>query len=313
MGKVGTFFRLLIQDRPRLACAIAHSLENSRLSHILPDKAYIRLIYRLRMGERLELENPRTFNAKLQWLKLYNRRPEYTELVDKVQVKALVARQLGKEYVIPTLGVWERAEDIDFQSLPERFVLKCSHDSGSVIICRDKQAFDFEAAKKKLAGKLKRNMFWFGREWPYKNVQPRILAEEYVEPSREGAGLVDYKFFCFNGTPRFAYVSQGLENHSTARISYVTLDWEQAAFGRSDFKEFEQLPDRPVNFRKMLEISQWFARENPFIRVDFYESGKKLYFGEITFFPGGGLTRLTPQGWDEKIGSWLTLPEQKNP
>ena len=184
-----------------------------RATHILSDKQYIKLKYFTKFHKFPDLKSPKTFNEKLQWLKLYDRKDIYTTMVDKYEAKRYVASIIGEEHVIPTLGVWDRFEDIDFAALPDKFVLKTTHDSGSVVICRDKADFDFEAAKKKLNGSLANNYYYDGRQWPYKNVKPRILAEQYLEDGKAEKGLVDYKFFCFNCEPKMLYVSEGLEDH----------------------------------------------------------------------------------------------------
>lgn len=206
----------------------------------IPDDTYLRLAYRIRMGKKLNLDHPRTFNEKLQWLKLYDRKPEYTTMVDKYEAKQWVASRIGEEYIIPTLGIWDHFDEIDFDALPNQFVLKCTHDSGGLVICRNKATLDKEKAKKKLDHCLRNNYFWGMREWPYKNVKPRIIAEKYMEDSAGRAellddkstynGLTDYKFFCINGKPRFVYVSRGFEYHTTVQISFLTLNKNFADF-----------------------------------------------------------------------------------
>jgi len=307
MSKITTFLHLLHHDRKGLASAIAGNFSRSRLSHLLSDKAYINYMYKVAFGKKPNLEAPKTFNEKLQWLKLYNRKPEYCDLVDKYEVKKYIAEIIGEQYVIPTLGVWDSFDDIDFDALPDRFVLKCTHDSGSVVLCRDKATFDVEKAREKLTRKLKSNLFWHGREWPYKDLKPRIIAEQYMENGTD-KDLNDYKFYCFNGEPKFLYVSQGLSDHATAHISYVSMDWEKQPFKRNDFADFAELPPKPLNFEQMMELAKTLSANIPFLRVDFYDINGKLYFGELTFFPGAGFTAFDPPEWDEKIGAWITLP-----
>ena len=307
MGKMKTLLGLLKNDPKRIKRALSSNLANSKFGQLIPDKLYLKIQYRLLMNKKLDLKSPKTFNEKLQWLKLYDRRPEYPGLVDKYEVKKYVAGVLGEQYVIPNLGVWDNVDDIDFDSLPNEFVIKCTHDSGSVIICRDKASFDIEAAKAKLKKKFDSNLFWQGREWPYKSVKPRVLAEKYLSELSDEK-MIDYKFFCFNGEPRYLYVSQGLEDHETARISYASLDWEIELFKRSDFDNFETLPPKPKGFDKMVEMSKTLAKEIPFVRVDFYDINGQVYFGEMTFFPGAGYTAFHPDEWDATIGQWLKLP-----
>lgn len=274
----------------------------------LDDKTYLRLRYRLRMGRALHLENPKTFNEKLQWLKLHDRNPLYTVLVDKAAVKPWVAERIGSEHIVPTMGVWNSFDQIDFDALPDRFVLKCTHDSGGLAICRDRTTFDKEAAREKIEKSLGRNYYYHGREWPYKNVIPRILAEEYLDSPYGAIGLIDYKFYCFNGEPRFLYVSQGLENHATARISFLTLNWEFESFRRSDYSPFEKLPNKPRSFNEMLAFAKVLSKDIPFVRVDFYDGAKGALFSEMTFSPCSGMTEFEPAKADVFIGQMLSLP-----
>lgn len=276
----------------------------------LPDEAYLKLKYRLRMGKKLDLKNPKTFNEKLQWLKLYDRRPEYTTMVDKAAVKEYVAEKIGPQHIIPTLGVWDRFEDIDFDALPDRFVLKCTHDSGGLVICRDKARLDREAAKRKIEKSLKTNYYLHGREWPYKNVKPRILAEAYMEDGT-GTGLTDYKFFCFNGEPEMLYVSRGLEDHATASISFYDLEGAQLPFRRCDFRPIEGNLQLPDHFGQMRELAGALAKDIgcPFVRIDLYSVGNTIYFSEITFFPCGGMLPFDPPHWDETLGDAVHLPK----
>lgn len=277
-----------------------------RLFAFIPDKQYLQIMYRIRMGKMLNLDNPQTFNEKLQWLKLYDRRPEYTTMVDKYEAKKYVADKIGAEYIIPTLGVWDRFDDIDFDKLPNQFVLKCTHDSGGLVICRDKKSLDIQKTRKKIEKSLKTNFYWVGREWPYKNVKPRIIAEEYMEDEIDHE-LRDYKIYCFNGKPEFLYLSEGLENHATARISYVNLDWTPTKFKRNDYREFELLPHKPKHLDEMIKLAETLSQGLNFIRVDFYEINNRVYFGELTFSPGSGFTPFASNNDDLEIGRMLEL------
>lgn len=280
---------------------------------LIPDKYYLKKWYKFNTGKELDLENPQTFSEKLQWLKMYNLRnknPLYTLMVDKYGVKNYVSEKLGKEYVIPVVGgPWEHFSDINFDELPEQFVLKVTHDSGGTVICRDKSAFDRNKARNKLEYSLKHNYFYYGREWQYKNVKPMIFAEKYME-DKDSIELRDYKFYCFNGQPKFLYISQGLEDHSTARINFVDLSWNKTVFQRTDYVEFDVLPEKPKHFEKMIEFSERLAGDIPFVRIDFYEINNELYFGEITFFPGGGMVELKPPEWDKILGDYIELPDK---
>lgn len=280
------------------------------LLKLLPDDMYIKIRYRYRFKKNLNLRKPITFNEKLQWLKLYDRKQEYTNMVDKYSVKEYISKKIGAEYVIPTLGIWDNFDSIDFNKLPNQFVLKCTHDSGGLVICKSKDKFDVDSARNKINSSLKRNYFYDGREWPYKNVKPRIIAEKYMGTD-EQQELIDYKFFCFNGKPEFLYVSEGLSNHKTARMSFVDMEYNKVLFYRKDYRPFENLPKKPEGFEKMKELAEQLSVNIPFVRVDFYEIDKKIYFGEITFFPCSGYIPFEPEEWDKKLGDMLELPKEK--
>lgn len=276
----------------------------------IKDETCLKIKYKAALNQKLNLDNPQTFNEKLQWLKLYDRNTEYTKMVDKYEVKKYVADIIGKEYIIPTLGIWDKFENINFEKLPNQFVLKCTHDSGGLVICKDKSKFNIKEAKKKIMGSLKKNYFYSGREWPYKNVKPRIIAEKYMATYKQKE-LIDYKFFCFNGEPKFLYVSEGLSNHENARISFANMNYEKTEFYRKDYRPFDKLPDKPTNFDKMKELSKKLSKNIPFIRVDFYEVNGQIYFGELTFFPCSGFIPFEPEEWDRKLGDMLKLPKEK--
>lgn len=276
----------------------------------MSDEKYLKFNFKLRLNRTLNLENPKSFNEKIQWLKLYDRKEQYTTMVDKFEAKEYVKKIIGEEYIIPNLGVWDTFEEIDFEKLPNQFVLKCTHDSGGLVICRDKNMLNLKVAKKKINKALKNKFFYNFREWPYKNVKPRIIAEKYMDPKSE-KGLVDYKFFCFNGVPKLIYVSEGLENHSTASIDFLDMDYKRVEFKRNDFKVFDVLPPKPKNFEKMIEISKILSKDTTFLRVDLYEIEEKIYFSELTFSPCGGFVPFEPEEWDFKLGEWLKLPRNK--
>lgn len=275
----------------------------------LPDKTYLKIRYRLEMGKKLNLKAPKSFNEKVNWLKVYNRNPEYKKLADKYEVREYIANAIGEEYLIPLLGVWDKWEDIDFDKLPNKFVLKCTHDSGSVVICKDKNTFDYEAAKKKITRKQKKNMYWWAREWVYKDLKPRIIAEQYMEDSRSEE-TVDYKFFCFNGEPKYLYISENLSNHSLAAISFYDMELNRAPFKRTDFKEIMNEPIFPKTIEKMKEFARILSKNHPLLRVDFYEFNEKIYFGELTFFTAAGYMPIEPEEWDYKLGEMIELPKE---
>lgn len=423
----------------------------------IPDKIYLKMCYRGFFGKKLNLDNPQTFNEKLQWLKLYDRKPNYTTMVDKYKAKEYVASIIGKEYIIPTLGVWNSFDEIDFDVLPNQFVLKCTHDSGGLVICKDKSVFDKDMARKKIEKSLKRQFFYVGREWAYKDVKPRIIAETYMEdvvsgefrdyklmchngkvknvfvcsnrrskealtvtfhdtdlnilpfdryyprsnekipkpatydqiikmiqdlseklnlvdvdfyeikgkpyfgdltlhPSNgiEGLnpdefdyqlgewhkfsggylidteysrlflhikgeisvynkdGLTDYKFYCFNGVPRFLYVSYNLTDHDNSSISFYDMNFCELPFGRSDYKKNEKKALKPYNFALMKNIATKLATDTSFVRVDLYEINKKVYFSELTLYPSGGFMMFEPDHNDLKIGNLLRIESKKN-
>ena len=274
----------------------------------LPDKQYLQLYYFAKFKKPLNLKSPKTFNEKLQWLKLNDRKDIYTIMVDKYEAKKVVANIIGEEYIIPTLGVWDSFDEIDFDTLPDQFVLKCTHDSGGLVICRDKSKLDKVETRKILEKSLKNEYFYMAREWPYKNVKPRIIAEQYMQDETQINGLFDYKFYCFDGEAKFLYVSKGLENHKTARISFLNLDWTFAPFKRNDYKAFDSIPQKPKEFEKMVDFTKKLSKEIPFLRVDLYEIAGKVYFSELTFAPSGGMMLFEPEEWDYILGDWIKLP-----
>lgn len=274
---------------------------------LLEDERFIQLFCKAYMGKFVNLENPQTFTEKLQWLKMNDRRYIYTDMVDKYKAKKYVASIIGEEYIIPTLGVWDSFEEIDFDSLPEKFVIKCTHDSGGLVICRDKANFDYKAAEKKITALLKRNYYWVGREWPYKGVKRKIIAEAFMQDG-DRKELRDYKFYCFNGEPKFLYLSEGLENHASAHVSFLDLDWTFTPFGRIDYLPFPELPEKPKHLDEMIDLSRRLSQGFPFLRVDLYEINGAVKFGELTFTPCGGAMPFTPPEADMEIGKMLELP-----
>ena len=275
------------------------------------DRKWLETVFPLIMGYDLNLDNPKTYNEKLQWLKLYDRNPLYTKLVDKYEVKEYIANIIGKEHIIPTIGVWNNENDIDFDSLPQRFVLKCTHDSGGVIICTDKSKLDIQETKKKLHNGLKRDYFYVNREWPYKNVPHRIIAEEFMEDKSQDAGqmegLRDYKFFCFNGEPKMVYV--GSARLGGSHIDHFDMDFNLLPFERH-FGHAKETPQRPRMFEEMKSIAKTLCQGFAHVRVDLYTINNQIYFGELTFHPGAGFREFRPIDWDYKIGEWLKLPEK---
>lgn len=277
-----------------------------RIAPIFSDRTYLKMLFRVRMGYKLNLDNPQTFNEKLQWLKLYNRKPEYTKMVDKVSAKEYVAGIIGEEYIIPTLGVWDRVEDIDWNSLPDQFVLKCTHDSGGIVICADKSKLDIEVAKKKLKRGLKKNFYASNREWPYKNVRPRIIGEKYMV-DESGYELKDYKWFCFDGVPKALFIAtdRGVEGEET-KFDFFDSDFNHLPFTNGHPNATREIK-KPVGFEKMKELAALLSKGQPHLRVDFYDINGKIFFGELTFYHWSGMMPFDPEEWDCTFGSWINL------
>lgn len=286
------------------------------IKRLIPDSLYLKYSFKKLMGNPLNLRNPKTFNEKLQWLKLYNRNPLYTTLVDKYAVKKWVAEKIGEQYVIPTLGVWDWFEDIDFGELPNQFVLKCTHDSGGLVIVNDKSKLNIEAARKKITDSLNRNFFWQSREWPYKNVPPRIIAEKYMEDSVDGeiwpktaktrleTAIRDFKFFCFHGVPKIMYVSRDKAEEPTT--DFFDMDFNHLDMRMRD-PNSKTLPDKPLNFELMKSLAATLSKGMPHVRADFYEIHGQVYFGEMTFFHNGGFSHIYPRKWESELGEWIDL------
>ena len=272
-----------------------------------PDKLFLQLYFYKNMGRFLSFKDPKTFNEKIQWMKVYDRKPLYNTIADKAADRDYGEKLLGPEYLIPAYGVYDRFDQIDFDALPEQFVIKCTHDSGSVVVCRDRASFDLEAARAKIEKGMNSNAYDYAREWQYKDIKPRIIVEKYLQ-QEDGGSIVDYKFFCFNGKARFFYVSQGLEDHATARISFYDLQGNPMPFCRSDYRPFEN-PRLPQNMDTMVTLAETSAKAigSPFIRVDFYEIHGKIYFSEYTLHPCSGVMPFQPAQWDHKVGEWLQL------
>ena len=277
-----------------------------KVSRIIPDKLFIKIKYRIKFGKKLNLKNPKTFNEKLQWMKLYYRNPLLVKLVDKGAVKEYVAEKIGEEYVIPTLGVFNSFDEIDFDKLPNKFVLKCTHDCGSVVICRDKEKFDIQTARKKLSVAMKRNYYYGEREWPYKTVKPRIIAEEFIE-NKKSTDLKDYKFFCFDGKVRALFIA----TDRNVLGKEVKFDFFDEQFNhlpiRNGHDNVDVEIEKPEGFEKMKELASVLSKGFPQVRVDFYDVDGRILFGELTFFHFAGFVKFEPEEWDYKFGEWVDL------
>lgn len=278
----------------------------------MPDKEFLLRRYKSMMGKELDLSNPRTFNEKIQWLKLYNRKPEYTTMVDKVEVKKWVAKVIGEQYVIPTIGVWDKPEDIDFDSLPNQFVLKCNHNSGiGMYICKDKNKINKEIIKKNLKKGLRENKYLYEREWAYKNVKRRILAEKFMQDKKSKA-LNDYKFFCFNGEVKALFIATERQNPcDETRFDFFDADYNHLDFVNGH-PNATILPEKPQNFELMKKLASKLSKGIPHVRVDLYEVDGRVYFGEMTFYHWSGLMPFSPEEWDYTFGSWIDLTKIAN-
>lgn len=298
-------FFFYLKNKPRSLCAYIYE----KLFSFLGDKIYLKILYRIVLRKKLNLKNPQTYNEKLQWLKLYDRRPEYTRMVDKYEAKKYVADIIGEQYIIPTLGVWDKFDDIDFDSLPNQFVLKTTHGGGNygVVICKDKANFDIVKCRSKLKRALKQNIYKQLREWPYKDVKPRIIAEKYMV-DESGYELKDYKFFCFNGEPKALFIAtdRGVEDEET-KFDFYDMDFNHMPI-KHGHPNSDKPIKKPLSFEKMKELAAKLSEGIPHVRVDFYDINGQIYFGELTFYQYSGLMPFQPEEWDYTFGSWIKLP-----
>ena len=268
---------------------------------LIPTKPYLKLVYRIKTGKRLCLSNPQGFNEKLNWLKINDIHKEYTQLVDKLAVRKYITETIGPQYLIPLLGHWERFTDVDFDQLPDKFVLKCNHDSGSVKLIKDKSSIDKKELEKLFNRRLAMNSYVIGREYPYRYVKPCIIAEKYME-TPQGTGINDYKFFCFNGKPEIMFVA-------TDRETDVKFDFFNMQFRHLDIynihKNSGKPIDKPACFEEMKTLCEQLTKGMKFVRLDFYEINGQVYFGEFTFFHGGGFWLFYPDRWEKKLGDLI--------
>ncbi|WP_443703877.1 ATP-grasp fold amidoligase family protein [Prevotellamassilia timonensis] len=308
MSKLKTMIKLLSNPN-EFAIALFNNIVHTGIFNKLNNETFLRLRYYVVFHKRLNLKNPRAFTEKIQWLKLYFLKTEFTNMVDKCSAKEIVKEKVGEEYVIPTLGFWQNFEDIDFAHLPNKFVLKTSHGGGGsgIIICRDKKYFDKNKAKRILEKSMKTDIYKVLREWPYKNVRKGIIAETLVEQS-DGQGLLDYKFFCFNGKVKFFKVDFG--RFTSHRANYYTREKKLLPWRESNFPSDPQINHHfPENFDEMIAIAEKLSDNLPFLRVDLYNVNGKILFGEMTFYPASGMEEFKPNGVDIEIGDMLTLPK----
>lgn len=276
-------------------------------SPLIKDRSYLKLLFYLKLGYKLDLKNPQTFNQKLNWMKLYYRKPLLSILSDKYSVKDYVKERIGEEYVVKNYGVWDTFEEIDFDQLPTKFVLKTTHDQGGVVVCHDKSSFAYEAAREKINKHLKKSLYFKFREWPYKNIKPRVIAEEFLTDNNQE--LNDYKFFCFNGKAKVMYIAT---DRSTGKVKFdfYDIDFNHLDLVQTYPKSGRNL-DKPQNYELMVDLANKLSEGLPQVRIDFYNINGKILFGEYTFFHHGGLQPFYPQTWDYTFGSWIDLGLEK--
>lgn len=280
-------------------------LRSHGLCKHMPDEEYLKRLFKIKVGKNLDLENPVTFNEKLQWLKLHDRNPLYPILVDKYAVKGWVSERIGSEHVIPTYGVWKRFSHIEFDALPERFVLKCTHDSGGLVICSNRSEFDYHSARRIIERSLRRNYYWVAREWPYKEVAPRVIAEEYIQSDCDCESIYDYKVLCFAGVPKLIELHKGrFVNHTQ---DWYDTSWNRLAIQQPNIPISSNEDTAPLFLEEMLELSAKLSNGLPHVRVDWYHSGEKLLFGEMTLYDGAGLEPFLNEDDDIMIGNMINL------
>lgn len=278
------------------------SLDTRRYLDWMTDRMFAVLAFRGMMGYRLNLKDPKTFNEKIQWLKLYDYRSEYDSLVDKLEAKRIVGERIGESHIVTTYGVWENANSINFDELPNRFVLKCNHDQGSVVLVHDKLELDVEGTISFLNKRLRRNNYYGCRERPYKNIKPLVFAEEFLEND-----IIDYKFYCFNGDPKFLYCGQGLTVDHSLKIDFYDLNWNLMPFYRTDYHRLGQIP-KPRHLSEMIEIAKELSSGVPFVRIDLFEVNDHVFFSEFTLYPAAGFMPFVPEEYDRILGDWIKLP-----
>ena len=288
---------------------VIFGLQDHGFGCFVPDKLYIKCMFLKSFGYPLDLHNPQTFNEKLQWLKLYDRKPCYSEMVDKISAKNYIGKIIGEQYIVPSLGQWNTFHEIDFNQLPDKFVLKCNHDSGGIVICKSKEEFDYKNAESIIQSSLKRNYYYPGREWPYKQIQPKVFAEKLLVDKCYGE-VRDYKFFCFNGRVRCYKVD--FDRFINHKANYYDVDAKLLQIGEAVCPpDHSQIIDAPKNLKLMIELAEKLSVSIPFVRVDFYEVDNKVYFGEMTFFPASGFGKFYYEGNDSLLGNWIELPLNK--
>lgn len=277
-------------------------LASNGLLKWIPDKQYLKIMFKARMGYNLNLNNPQTFSEKLQWIKLNKREKKWSKMVDKYEVREYIKNVIGEQYLIPLIGVYNTFEEINLDKLPNKFVIKCTHDSGGLIICKDKSKLNIEEAKRKINKCLKRNYFYWSREWPYKNVKPRIVCESFISDSNDTPD--DYKVLCFNGKAKLIELHRGrFDNHTQ---DFYDINWKKTGISQG-YTNSNIIYEKPEKFEEMIFLSEKIAKNIPHVRIDWFIVKGKLYFGEITFFDGSGMEPFDNKSDDYLLGSWIKL------
>ena len=302
MGMLRKILKYLLNKKYRFKINVRLGLYNR-----MDDARFLCLCYRKLMDKELSLDAPVTFNEKLQWLKLHDHNPLYIRLVDKYISKRVIAEKIGSEYIIPTIGIWNRFDDIDFSKLPNQFVIKCTHDSGGIVICKNKAAFNIQNARNKINKSLNKNYFWVGREWPYKNIRPRIIIEKYMEDSQTKE-LRDYKFYCFDGKVRMFMIASNRFSKEQTYFDYFDEKKDRIIGLQWGNPNSPMEVDIPNKIDEMICIAERLSEGIPHVRIDLYLANNQIYFGEMTFYDGSGLESFEPEKWDYTVGSWLALP-----
>lgn len=273
--------------------------------NFLPDKPFLKLLFLARMGKKLDLRNPKTFNEKIQWLKINDRSPRYVDLVDKEKAKEIIKELLGEEYVVPLIGSWDSVEKIDFDALPDKCVLKCNHDQGSTLMFDREKGVDEDELRKYYRKRLLRSAFDSTREWPYKNISPRVICEPFLCED-----IIDYKIFCFNGEPGMVNIGQKSIKDHIMHITFLDTQWDKMPFQRSDFEPVKEVPQKPENYEKMLEIARKLAQGTDFVRIDLFNVGDRIYFSEFSLYPTSGYIKFEPEFGDEILGEKIVLTKK---
>ncbi len=296
MSKIKTFWNLATGSRKFVG-----ALGNNGLLNWMSDSKYLKLLYKEQLGKELNLDNPVSFNEKLQWLKIHDHNERYYDLVDKIKAKEVVGKIIGEEHIVPIYKIWDKASLINFEDLPDKFVLKCNHDQGSVLLVDDKNRIDVSNIRKSYSKLLKRSPYPGTREYPYKMIKPAVFAEKYL-----GGSIIDYKFYCFNGEPKFLYCGKGLTTDHSLKIDFYDMNWELMPFYRTDYDRLGIIP-KPHHFELMKNIAKKLSQNTAFVRIDLFEVDDVVYFSEYTLYPAAGFMPFVPEEYDIELGHWIKI------